>query len=46
MGKKQQDSYTGTIASWGTKILNPYYGKQAFTVLKEIAVGGYLVYTE
>ena len=44
--KVAEDGYSGTVASWGTEILNANCGKKAFTVPASIAAGDYLVRAE
>lgn len=44
--KVAEDGYSGTVASWGTEILNSNCGKKTFTVPKSIASGNYLVRAE
>lgn len=44
--KVAEDGYAGTVASWGTQILNANCGKRAFTVPASLAAGDYLVRAE
>ncbi|KAH7393069.1 beta-1,4-endoglucanase [Pyrenochaeta sp. MPI-SDFR-AT-0127] len=44
--KVAEDGHAGTVATWGTEILNANCGKRAFTVPKSLASGDYLVRSE
>ncbi|KAF2803635.1 uncharacterized protein BDZ99DRAFT_468162 [Mytilinidion resinicola] len=44
--KVAQDLHAGTMASWGTEILNANCGKPTFSVPQTLAGGNYLVRAE
>ena len=44
--KVAEDGHSGTVASWGTEILNANCGKRSFTVPRSLASGNYLVRAE